>query len=54
MWARRHRQQHAASLKGRSVALDPKTTARFSAEFEAALRQRGAAAKATANMQEAA
>lgn len=47
-WARRHRLQHEAFLKGRNTALDARTTQRFAREFEAAVRQRGENAKAAA------
>lgn len=44
-WARRHRQQHAAFLRGATLPLDARTSKRFSGEFENALKQRGAEAK---------
>lgn len=43
-WARRHRQQHAAFKRGKVLPLDERTSKRFAWEFEAALRERGAAA----------
>jgi hypothetical protein len=53
-WAKRHRLQHEAGLKGRSTALDPRVTERFAREFEAAVRQRGENAKAAAEGRHAA
>jgi hypothetical protein len=47
-WVRRHRLQHEAYLRKGKTALDRQTSSRFAYEFEAALRERGAAAKAAA------
>jgi hypothetical protein len=47
-WAHRHEKQHKAYLNGRPTKLQPQQTRRLASEFEAAVRARGAAAKAAA------
>lgn len=51
-WAKRHRDQHEAGKKGADTSLPQDTTDRFAAEFERAVKARGAAAKEKFDEQE--